>query len=335
MGDAPDPDLQPLRASTCVVTGGLGFIGSNLARGLAEVGARVRVVDALVPTHGGCRRNLDGVDAEVLVADIGDPGVAEVVEGADVVFNVAGQVSHVSSMTNPLQDLDLNVRSHLAFLETLRRVAPGATVVQTSTRQVYGRPERLPVDETHPARPVDVNGIDKLACEQLHLLYGSVHGLRVCALRLTNVYGPRQSLAHRDLGFLPVFVREALEGGTITLYGDGSQRRDCLHVDDVCRGLARAATHEAAAGQVINLGHRDDHTLAEIAEILVETAGGSAAVACIPWPEGRERIDIGDFGTDATKARQMLGWEPSVGLREGLRATIDFYRAHPWYLSST
>lgn len=335
MGDPPHPDLRSLGSTTCVVTGGLGFIGSNMARRLGEAGARVRVVDALVPTHGGSRRNLEGTDAEVLVADLSDPRVAEVLEGADVVFNVAGQVSHISSMTDPLQDLDLNVRSHLAFLETVRRVAPGVTVVQTSTRQVYGRPDRTPVDETHPTRPIDVNGINKLACEQLHLLYGSVHGLRVSALRLTNVYGPRQSLSHEDLGFLPVFVRRSLEGGVITLYGDGSQRRDCLHVDDVCRGLALAATNPSAPGEIFNLGHHEDHTLAEIAAILVEAAGGTASVVTVPWPPERERIDIGDFGTDASKARGQLGWEPSIGMRDGLEATIDFYRTHPWYLSST
>jgi len=335
MGDLPHPDLRPLASTTCVVTGGLGFIGSNLTRRLVEAGATVRVVDALVPTHGGDRHNLEGVDADVLVADLGDPAVAEALDGVDVVFNVAGQVSHVASMTEPLRDLDLNVRSHLAFLESVRRVAPGVTVVQTSTRQVYGRPDHTPVDERHPARPVDVNGIDKLACEQLHLLYGSVHGLRVTALRLTNVYGPRQSLAHDDLGFLPVFVRRALEGGTITLYGDGSQRRDCLHVDDVCRGLARAATTEAAAGEVVNLGSDQDHTLAEIAALLVEAAGGAASVTTVPWPPERQRIDIGDFRTDATKARERLGWQPCVPLAEGLASTIDFYRSDPWYLSST
>jgi len=335
MGDPPHPDFQPLASTTCVVTGGLGFIGSNLARHLLAAGAHVRVVDALVPTHGGDPRNLEGTGAEILVADLGAPEVADVVEGADVVFNVAGQVSHVASMTEPLADLELNVRSHLAFLETLRRVAPCTTVVHTSTRQVYGRPERTPVDESHPTRPVDVNGIDKLAGEQLHLLYGTVHDLRVSALRLTNVYGPRQSLAHQDLGFLPVFIRRALEGGTITLYGDGSQRRDCLHVDDVCRSLALAATTPAAAGEVLNVGSDTDHTLAEIAAILVAAVGGTAEVAMAPWPAERVPIDIGDFATDATRATKVLGWKPSIGIDEGLRATVDFYRAHPWYLSST
>ncbi len=199
MPAAASPELDALSATTCVVTGGLGFIGSNMVHALASAGAHVRVVDALIPEHGGDRRNLDGLEhperVEVLLADLGDAGVAEVVADADVVFNVAGQVSHLASMTDPLRDLDLNVRSQLAFLETLRRARPRARVVLTSTRQVYGRPERLPVDETHPPHPVDVNGIDKLAAEQLLLLYGRVHGLRATALRLTNVYGERQCLA--------------------------------------------------------------------------------------------------------------------------------------------
>lgn len=335
MAPAPAAGLASLASTTCVVTGGLGFIGSNLARALVEAGAHVRVVDALVPGHGGDRRNLEGVAAEVLEADLVDPRVAEVVEGADVVFNVAGQVSHLSSMTDPLRDLDLNVRSHLALLEALRRVAPGVTVVQTSTRQVYGRPERTPVDETHPTRPVDVNGIDKLACEQLHLLYGAVHGLRVSALRLTNVYGPRQCLRSDGLGFLPVFVRQALDGGTITLYGDGGQRRDCLHVDDVCAALVQAATVPAAAGEVFNIGDAVVHTLREVAEALVAAAATGATITTTPWPAERARIDIGDFGTDATKAGAVLGWAPTVELGEGLAATVAFYREHPWYLSST
>ena len=203
------------------------------------------------------------------------------VQGADVVFNVAGQVSHHASMTDPLLDLDLNVRSHLAFLETLRQVAPRTRVVLTSTRQVYGRPERLPVDETHPAHPVDVNGVDKLAGEQLHLLYTTVHGLPTTALRLTNVYGPRQNLTREGLGVLPVFLRRALEGQMIELYGDGLQRRDCLHVDDVVKALAMA-TSDAAIGEVVNLGHPTSSTLREIAESILRAAGRPVEVELRP-----------------------------------------------------
>lgn len=320
----------------CVVTGGLGFIGANLALRLRAAGAHVAVVDALIPQHGGDRRNLDGApDIEVVVADLGDRRrVVPVVAGAHVVFNVAGQVSHLESMADPLRDLDLNVRSHLAFLELLRAENPGARVVHTSTRQVYGRPRYLPVDEDHPTVPVDVNGIDKLAGEQLHLLYATVHGLPVTALRLTNVYGPRQSLRHDGLGFLPVFVRRALAGETITVYGDGRQQRDCLHVDDVVVALAAAGLNPDAVGQVFNLGHPEPAALLDIAHLVV-AAAGAGRVALVPWPPAHAAIDIGDFQGDYSRAKRILGWEPGTGLAEGLATTIAFYRRHPWYRSST
>jgi UDP-glucose 4-epimerase len=341
----PEPSLRratALSSTTCVVTGGLGFIGSNLVHLLLAAGANVRVVDALVAEHGGDRRNLSGIGEgaalDVLTTDIGDERVAEVVAGADVVFNVAGQVSHHASMTDPLRDLDLNVRSHLAFLETLRRVRPDARVVLTSTRQIYGRPERQPVDETHPTRPVDVNGIDKLAAEQLHLLYGTVHGLRPTALRLTNVYGPRQCLSRPDLGALPVFIRQALAGETIRLFGDGEQRRDALHVADVCDALVAAALTDASIGTAVNVGAERDWALREIAGMLVEEVaslgGPRSTIETAPWPDALERIDIGSFRTDSTRAASLLDWHARTPLRDGLRETIEFYLEHAWYLSS-
>ncbi len=334
---ATDPELLSAFAGRrCLVTGGLGFIGANLALALAAAGARVSVVDALVPQHGGDRRNLPRTGPiEVVVAGIGERDqVAPLVARADVVFNVAGQVSHLESMTDPLRDLELNVRSHLAFLEILRAERPDVPVVHTSTRQVYGRPRYLPVDEDHPTAPVDVNGIDKLAGEQLHLLYASVHGLPVSALRLTNVYGPRQSLVRDGLGFLPVFVRKALAGDTITVYGDGRQQRDCLHVDDVVRALVAAALTPDAIGQVFNLGHPEPMSLLQIAEATV-AAAGAGRVELVPWPPDHAAIDIGSFSGDYSRAKQVLGWEPTVDFSDGIAATLDFYRRHQWYRSST
>ena len=325
-----------LEGTRWMVTGGLGFIGSNVARALAAGGAHVVVVDALVPTHGGDPRNLEGATGtiEVVQADIGDAVVAEALEGIGAVCNLAGQVSHVASMTDPLRDLDLNARAQLAFLEHVRRVAPDASVVYASTRQVYGRPQYLPVDEEHPTVPVDVNGIDKLAAERFHLLYATVHGLRATALRLTNVYGPRQSLAHPDLGFFPVFVRRALEGAEISLYGEGEQLRDCLHVDDVVDGFLIAAHHPDAVGQVFNLGHPEAHSLRHIADTIV-AAAGSGRVVSVPWPAESSRIDIGSFRGDYGRAKAVLGWEPTIGLSEGVASTLAFYGEHPWYRSST
>jgi UDP-glucose 4-epimerase len=329
--------LEPFEGSRCVVTGGLGFIGSNLVHTLVEAGAYVDVIDALVPQHGGDIRNLDGVAANVNVAvgSIGDENLTgPVLDHAQYVFNLAGQVSHLESMTDPMRDLELNVRSHLAFLEAVRRHQPDATVVHTSTRQVYGRPRYLPVDEEHPTAPVDINGIDKLACEQYHLLYANVHGMAISALRLTNVYGPRQNLAKDGLGFLPVFIRRVLTGEPISLYGDGRQLRDCLHVSDVVSALLRAARNTDAAGQVFNLGHPEPMSLGEIAKALVAQQPGST-ISTTPWPAELAPIDIGSFTGDYSRAKRTIGWEPHVTFIDGIADTLAFYREHPWYLSQT
>jgi UDP-glucose 4-epimerase len=336
MADTDPPALDDFRGASCLVTGGLGFIGSNLALALAAAGARVAVIDALVPQHGGDRRNLDRADIPVTVAGIGDrEAVMPLLRDTDVVFNVAGQVSHLESMADPLRDLELNVRSHLAFLELARELRPHATIVHTSTRQVYGRPRYLPVDEEHVTTPVDVNGVDKLAGEQLHLIYAAVHDMPISALRLTNVYGPRQCLTRDGLGFLPVFLRLALTGGTISVYGDGRQLRDCLHVNDVVRALALAASTPEAAGTVFNLGHDEAVELGAIAQLVVDAAGGTSTITPVPWPADHARIDIGSFRGDFSKAKRVLGWEPRIGLAAGIADTVAFYRARPWYLSST
>jgi UDP-glucose 4-epimerase len=325
----------PLSGSRCIVTGGLGFIGSNLVHQLVGRGADVVVIDAMVPQHGGDRDNVSGLDVPVLEARIDAPEVAEALVDADVIFNVAGQVSHLASIQDPLRDLDLNLRSHVVFLEMVRSVAPGAVVVQTSTRQVYGKPQYLPVDERHPTSPVDVNGIDKLACEQLHLLYARVHGLRVSALRLTNVYGPRLHLDRPDQGFLAVFIRRALLGEDITLFGDGSQCRDCLHVDDVVDAMIAAATCPEAVGEVFNLGHHESLSLAEIAGRIIDACGSGSQVSCVPWPDDLAKIDIGSFQGDYSKSSDVLGWKPSIGFTEGIRATIRSFRERAWSPSST
>ena len=325
---------QQLSSAVCVVTGGLGFIGSNLSHHLVRGGATVRIVDALIEGHGGDRRNVDGLPVEIVEAEIDAPTVADAVEDADVVFNVAGQVSHTASMRDPLRDLHLNTVTHAGFLETLRRVNPGVRVVHTSTRQVYGRPVRSPVDESHPTWPMDVNGVAKLAGEQLHLVYHSAHDLAATCLRLTNVYGPRQRLSSNELGFLPVFIRKALLGEQIRIFGDGEQRRDCVYVDDVIEALI-AATAPEAIGKVFNVGHTSDHSLAEIAAATVAATGSEAGWEMVPWPVENQRIDIGSFHSDSAAFAQAVGWKATTGLDDGLRATAAFYRGHPWYLSST
>ncbi|MDQ1425140.1 MAG: hypothetical protein QOD72_2638 [Acidimicrobiaceae bacterium] len=322
----------------CVVTGGLGFIGSNLVHALDAMGAEIVVVDGLVPQHGGNTRNLDGIDrpAPIVVADIGDEArVAPVVRGAQFVFNLAGQVSHLASMLDPHRDLELNACSHALFLETVRAECADASIVYSSTRQVYGRPHYLPVDENHPTNPVDVNGVSKLACEQLHLLYKTVHGMTVTALRLTNVYGPRQRLTIDDLGFLPVFVRRALDGDPLKVFGDGAQLRDCLYIDDVIDALLLAAVTPDASGEVVNLGHTEALSLLDIARRIAAAAGTGSEVELAPWPAEHARIDIGSFRGDFAKAKRLLGWEPDVSFADGVERTIAFYRMRPWYRSST
>jgi UDP-glucose 4-epimerase len=308
------------------VTGGLGFIGSNLAIALVEAGAQVTVVDSLEPRHGGDRRNIEPTAPEVVIADIADAAaVSEPLARADYVFNLAGQVSHIDSMKDPVRDLDLNVRSQLQFLEILRRTRPEARIVFTSSRQVYGRPESSPVDEGHPVRPVDVNGVCKLAAEQLHLLYHQVYEIPVTVLRLSNVYGPRQRLAGDHQGFIGVFIRQALRRETIVLFGDGSQQRDCLFVDDAVAALLGAAAKPAAVGETFNIGHPRGQSLEEIAATLVAVAGGGG-IEKRPWPSERERIAIGSFRTDSGKARSVLVWEPTVDFEEGCKRTLAYYR---------
>jgi UDP-glucose 4-epimerase len=333
--------VDALAGRRCLVTGGLGFIGSNLALALARADAQVTVVDARFARHGANPYNLvpDDADApdariEVVEADVGDvhdTRLRAAATAADLVFNLAGQVSHVDSMQDPLFDLASNTTSQFAFLELLRRENPSAVVVYTSTRQIFGRPRYLPVDEDHPVAPVDVNGVTKYATEQLHLLYHDVYGLPASAIRLTNVYGPRQRL-HDDLqGFLPIFVRRALDDEAITVFGDGAQERDCLFVDDVVECLALAATTPDAAGQIFNVGNDEHLELHAIGQAVVDAAG-SGRVEFVPWPPDRDAIDIGSYFGDSSKAKRMLTWEPRVAFRDGIARTIEFYRSRrSWY----
>lgn len=334
MQRAGGPEREDLRSTTCVVTGGLGFIGSNLVHTLVALGAVVRVVDALVPGHGGDLRNVAGLDVETLTTSVGDPAVADIVDGADIVFNLAGQVSHTASMVDPLADLQLNTLDHARLLETIRRVNPGVRVVHASTRQVYGRVATLPADELTAANPVDVNGVAKLAGEQLHMVYAQAYGLRATSLRFSNVYGPRQRLTSNELGFLPVFIRRALQNETIEIFGDGSQRRDCLHVDDVVDAML-TATDDHGTGRVYNVGNQCDHPLSEIAAMIVAAAESDGGVQYVPWPEDHQRIDIGSFRTNSHRISEELGWSSSTALADGIKQTVAFFRENPWYLLST
>ena len=321
--------LDFYRGRKVLVTGGLGFIGSNLCRRLADLGARVLAVDSLLPDYGGNLFNLAGYEdkVQVNIADVRGHGMGYLVRGQEVLFNLAGQVSHIDSMTDPFTDLEINCRSQLWILEALRRNNPEARVVYAGTRQVYGKPVRLPVDESHPLNPTDVNGINKISGELYHLVYHSVYGIRACSLRLTNTYGPRQLIRHSRQGFIAWFIRKAVLGEEIPIYGDGSQKRDFDYVDDVVDAFLRAGASDKAPGQVFNLGGEAAISLLELARMLIEVAG-AGSYTLVPFPEDRKRIDIGDFQADPSKIREALGWQPRVGLREGLERTVAYYRQH-------
>ena len=317
------------RGRRVLVTGGLGFIGSNLCRALADLGAQVTAVDSLLPDYGGNLFNLDGYQDRVRinVADVRGHGMKHLVRGQQVLFNLAGQVSHVDSMTDPFTDLEINCTSQLWILEAVRQTNPDLKIVYAGTRQVYGKPLYLPVDEKHLLNPTDVNGINKISGEFYHLVYHSVYGIRACSLRLSNTYGPRQLIRHNRQGFIGWFVRQALLGEEILLYGDGQQKRDFNHVDDVVAALLLAGAEDAADGQVFNLGGEQPVSLLELARLLVELAG-HGSFRLVPFPPERKRIDIGDFYADTSKIRAALGWLPERPLRDGLRETLAYYRAH-------
>jgi UDP-glucose 4-epimerase len=317
------------RGRKVLVTGGLGFIGSNLARTLADLGAAVVVVDSLLPDYGGNLFNLQGYEDRVRIniADVRGHGMEYLVQGQDVLFNLAGQVSHIDSMTDPFTDLEINCRSQLWILEAVRRRNPEAKVVYAGTRQIYGKPRYLPVDENHPLTPTDVNGVNKISGELYHLLYSSVYGIRACSLRLTNTYGPRQLIRHNRQGFIGWFVRQAVLGEPIQLFGDGRQKRDFDYVDDVVDAFLRAGALEGADGQVFNLGGSPPVSLLELVEQMIALAG-HGSYTLVPFPADRKRIDIGDFYGDSTRIRKALGWQPRTPLREGLARTLTYYRDH-------
>jgi len=321
---------RALRGQAVLVTGGAGFIGSRLATVLVEAGARVAVIDALVPDCGGNLFNLEPVREriEFVQADLRDRARLEpLVRGADLIFNLAGHVSHIDSMRHPEKDLAINCDSHLALLEACRRENPRARVLYAGTRQQYGRPQYVPVDEGHPLVPTDINGINKLAGEWYHRLYHVLHGLATTSLRLTNTYGPGLLIRHARQGFLSVFIRRVLENDTIRVFGDGQQLRDLNYVDDVVAAFLVAATAPSTIGGCFNLGSQEALSLSRIAELFVEVAG-TGRIERVPFPADLKRIDIGSYYGSFQRFHAATGWQPRTPLPEGLRRTIDFYREH-------
>jgi UDP-glucose 4-epimerase len=322
--------LEFYRGRKVMVTGGLGFIGSNLARRLVELGSDVLLIDSLIPDYGGNLFNIDGIADRVRVniADVRQQSTLNhLVRDRDVIFNLAGQVSHIDSMREPYADLEINCRGQLTILEACRHNNPGVKVVFAGTRQVYGHPDSLPVNESHLVRPTDVNGINKAAGEYYHLVYNNVFKVRACSLRLTNVYGPRQLIRHSRQGFLAWFIRLAIEDRAIQIYGDGSQLRDFVYVDDAADAFLRAGASDACNGDAFNVGGTEPLSHRELAGLLVAIAG-SGRVEYVEWPPEKKAIDIGDFYADSSKFRRVTGWTPTVLLGDGLASTVAFYREH-------
>jgi UDP-glucose 4-epimerase len=312
-----------------LITGGLGFIGSNLARRLLDAGADVVLLDSMAPEYGGNLFNIDGIQSRlrVNVSDVRDPhSMRYMVQGCHYLFNLAGQTSHLDSMQDPFTDLDINCGAQLSILEACRKYNPSVKVVFASTRQIYGKPDYLPVDESHLLRPVDVNGINKMAGEWYHILYNNVHGIAGCSLRLTNTYGPRMRVRDARQTFLGVWLRRIVEGRPFEVW-EGRQLRDFTFVDDAVEALMLAALDKQAAGRVFNVGGDSVISLLQLAELLVEANGGGEFEQK-SFPEERKRIDVGDYYADDKLIRSVLGWAPRVSLRDGLTRTLAFYREH-------
>jgi UDP-glucose 4-epimerase len=320
-----------------MITGGLGFIGSNLAHRLASFGADILLVDSLIPDYGGNLFNIAGIEnrVRVNVADVRQASTMNyLVRDREIIFNLAGQVSHIDSMRDPHTDLDINCRSQLTLLEACRHHNPGVKVVYASTRQIYGKPQFLPVTEDHLVRPTDVNGINKAAGEYYHLVYNNVFGVRACALRLTNVYGPRQLLRHNRQGFIAWFIRLALEDREIQVFGDGTQIRDFVYVEDAVTAFLLAGQSDACNGEAFNVGGGEHMAHRDLVKLLVELAG-TGRHRFVEWPPDKKVIDIGSFYADSNRFMRLVGWSPEVALRDGLARTLAYYRQHlPHYVDT-
>lgn len=318
------------RGKKVVVTGGLGFIGSTLAIRLAEMGACVTVIDSLIDDYGGNLFNLHGYEDRIRIniADVRTaPTMNYLVRGQHYIFNLAGQVSHLDSMEDPYTDLEINCRSQLSILEACRRFNPEVKIVFAATRQQYGKPQYLPVDERHLMLPTDVNGINKIAGEMYHLLYNNVYGIRACSLRLTNTYGPRMLMKHNRQGFVGVFIRQAMNGEEIKIFGDGKQRRDFNYVDDVVEAFLLVGADDRANGDAFNLGSSEVFNHLDFVKTLIAVAG-AGSYTIVPFPENKKKIDIGDYYGNYEKIRSLVGWQPATPLKAGLSKTVAYFQQH-------
>ncbi|MEI4801447.1 NAD-dependent epimerase/dehydratase family protein [Bacillus sp. NPDC077411] len=324
--------MAAFSGKSVLITGGAGFIGSNLAIRMIDDGSRVTLMDSLIPELGGNLFNIESVrnQVNIEISDIRDwSSLSDIVRNKDYIFNLAGQVGHRYSMTNPLLDMEINVMGHLMLLEACRQYNPDAVVLYTSTRQFYGPPQYLPVDESHPLNPTDINGINKLAAEQYYSLYAKIYGLKTVSLRLTNTFGPRQFVKNAQQGFMGWFINRAINRESIQLFGSGRQLRDFNYVDDVVEALMLASQTKTCYGNVYNLSG-EKASLKEVAQILAEICG-DLKIETVPFPKEYKEIDIGDFYAESTRFHQESGWVPQVNLYDGLVRTIEYFRKYKDY----
>ena len=317
-----------------LITGGLGFIGSTLAHRLAKIEADIYLIDSLIPEYGGNNFNINGIEDKVKVniADVRDKHSMDyLVKGKDIIFNLAGTLSHIDSMNDPFTDLEINCTSQLSILESCRKNNRDVKIIFAGTRGQYGKADHLPVDERHLMHPTDVNGINNIAGESYHILYNNIYGIRAVSLRLTNTYGPRHQMKHHKQGIINWFIRQLIEEQTIKLYGDGKQIRDINYVDDVVEALLLVACNEKADGEVFNLGGIPKN-LIDLVETMIDVYG-KGNYELIPFKDDLKKIEIGDYIANYEKVKNTVGWQPKISLEEGLRSSFDYYekyRNHYW-----
>ncbi len=317
-----------------LITGGLGFIGSTLAHRLAKIEADIYLIDSLIPEYGGNNFNINGIEDKVKVniADVRDKHSMDyLVKGKDIIFNLAGTLSHIDSMNDPFTDLEINCTSQLSILESCRKNNRDVKIIFAGTRGQYGKADHLPVDERHLMHPTDVNGINNIAGESYHILYNNIYGIRAVSLRLTNTYGPRHQMKHHKQGIINWFIRQLIEGQTVKLYGDGKQIRDINYVDDVVEALLLVACNEKTNGEVFNLGGIPKN-LIDLVETMIDVYG-KGNYELIPFKDDLKKIEIGDYIANYEKVKNTVGWQPKISLEEGLRSSFDYYekyKEHYW-----
>lgn len=318
-----------------LVTGGLGFIGSNLAIKLVGLGADVEIVDALIPEYGGNLYNIEPVKDKVKMVkgDIRDEKIIDkVIKDKEIIFNLAGTLSHVDSMTDPMTDLEINCRAQLSLLESVRKYNPKAKIIFAGTRNQYGKAQKLPVSENHPQEPTDINGINNIAAEKYHLMYTSVYGIKTVSLRMTNTFGPRHQMKHPRQGVLNWFIRKILDHEEVVLFGDGKQIRDVNYVDDVVDALLVVGQSKNGWGEAYNLGGTPVSLLDFVKEAITQNeVPPRKRIVLKPFPDDRKQIEIGDYIADYTKMTKTYGWRPKVTLSEGIKKTIEYYEKYKRY----